>query len=144
MLADQLDYVIGVAHRQRRGGFESTVVASSDGQTHALKLVASTEAATADSTAHTTRFSSHENAHTPRQSPTSSDASTNAKPDAKQTAASSATSPATSTDSSNTDRHSRLDKHRGFASPHRMLVPWAHALLPGPECAVQREAICSR
>src|SRR2546427_2387964 len=40
-----------------------------------------------------------------------------ARPDAKPTAASNATSPATSTDSSNTDRHWRLDKHRSIAGP---------------------------
>jgi len=45
------------------------------------------------------------------------------KPDAKQTAASSAISPATSTAYSNTDRRSRLDKHRSNTGPGDSLEP---------------------
>jgi hypothetical protein len=79
----------------------------------------STEAATENSTVPLHMIPSHANAHTPPRSPTSNDDSKKAEHGAKQTAASSATSPAASTDSSNTELHSRLDKHRSIAGPRR-------------------------
>src|SRR5205085_6538413 len=53
----------------------------------------------------------------PATMPTPNDGCKRARPDAKQTVASSATSPAASTASSNTDRQSRLDKHRSITGP---------------------------